>query len=213
MVGGPRRRAPRGDGGVGTAYLPAGITGRRGSGRPVTGHCQPVAQPSGLRISGSGGGGGQTWRRPRSDRAAGAFVPSERTALEWPASSGTALVRVDFDEQNLLLESLARDHVSFPRLLHRPGGRYPRRAPGASEQAALRAPRDGGDTPDARGHHLFGRPESGRRDQRRRSPAMGSVIALGTLRRECWEPGTRVRIASDPGFLGCRDEIAAVLSA
>jgi aminomethyltransferase len=30
------------------------------------------------------------------------------------------------------------------------------------------------------------------------SPALGRVIALGYLRRECWEPGTRVRIDAVP---------------
>jgi glycine cleavage system aminomethyltransferase T len=29
-----------------------------------------------------------------------------------------------------------------------------------------------------------------------RSPALNRVIALGTVRRETWDPGTRLRIAS-----------------
>jgi glycine cleavage system aminomethyltransferase T len=31
-----------------------------------------------------------------------------------------------------------------------------------------------------------------------RSPTLGRVIALGYLRRECWEQGTRVRIDAEP---------------
>jgi folate-binding protein YgfZ len=106
---------------------------------------------------------------------------------------------VDFDETNLLMEALAPDYVSLTK------GCY------IGQEVVIRIEHQGhlnkklcglvleGATMPARGATIsVGDRAVGHVTSAVLSPALGRVIALGTLRRECWEPGTRVRIDADP---------------
>ncbi len=104
---------------------------------------------------------------------------------------------VDFDDSNLLMESLTRDHVSFTK------GCY------IGQEVVIRVEHQGhvnkklcgllisGEVVPTRGATILsGDRKVGTVSSAVRSPALSRVVALGTVRREVWEPGTKLRIAS-----------------
>jgi len=104
---------------------------------------------------------------------------------------------VDFDDSNLLMESLTRDHVSFTK------GCY------IGQEVTIRVEHQGhvnkklcgllisGEVVPPRGATILsGDRKVGTVSSAVRSPALTRVIALGTVRREVWDPGTKLRIAS-----------------
>jgi folate-binding protein YgfZ len=104
---------------------------------------------------------------------------------------------VDFDGSNLLMESLTRDHVSFTK------GCY------IGQEVVIRVEHQGhvnkklcgllvsGErVPTGGAAILSGDRKVGTVTSAVRSPALNRAIALGTVRREVWDPGTRLRIAS-----------------
>jgi folate-binding protein YgfZ len=125
------------------------------------------------------------------------------TALEWlRVEAGWPWFGVDFDENNLLMESLTPDHASFTK------GCY------VGQEVVIRIEHQGhlnkklhglvleGATVPAPGSVIrLGDRQVGQVTSAVRSPALGRVIALGYLRRECWEQGARVRIDADPEAL------------
>ena len=109
---------------------------------------------------------------------------------------------VDFDDSNLLMESLTRDHVSFTK------GCY------IGQEVVIRVEHQGhvnkkfcgllifGELVPARGATILaGDRKVGTLTSTVRSPAPNRVIALGYVRREVWDPGTKLRIASGDHFL------------
>jgi aminomethyltransferase len=104
---------------------------------------------------------------------------------------------VDFDEGNLLMEALTPDYVSFTK------GCY------VGQEVVTRIEHQGhlnkklcglaleGTTIPARGDLIsLGDRKVGHVTSAVRSPALGRVLALASLRRECWGSDTRVRVAS-----------------
>jgi aminomethyltransferase len=102
---------------------------------------------------------------------------------------------VDFDEENLLLEALSPAHVSFTK------GCY------LGQEVVIRIEHQGhlnkklcgltvsGDACPARGAAIFqGDRKVGQVTSATHSPALSHVIALGYLRRECWDSGTRLHM-------------------
>ena len=182
------------------AYLPAWHHREaRIGGVPVRVIASPWLSLPGFELVAPAEAAGQTWRALLdSDRAAG-LRPVGTTALEWlRVEAGRPWFGVDFDEQNLLLESLARDHVSFTK------GCY------IGQEVVSRAEHQGhlnkrlcglflsGETVPARGATIIsGDRKVGVVTSAVRSPAMGRGIALGMLRRECWDLGTKVQVAID----------------
>lgn len=128
-------------------------------------------------------------------RQAGA-VPVGLAALEpLRIEAGWAWCGVDFDESHLLLEALTPDHVSFTkgcylgqevviRIQHQ--GHLNRRLCGLWLDGPL--------LPDPGAPILAGQRPVGCITSAARSPALRRVVALGYVRREHWEPGTRLRI-------------------
>jgi folate-binding protein YgfZ len=109
---------------------------------------------------------------------------------------------VDFDDSNLLMESLTRDHVSFTK------GCY------IGQEVVIRVEHQGhvnrrlcglllsGEVAPVRGATILsGDRKVGTVTSAVRSPALNRVIALGTIRREVWDPGTKLRIASGDQIL------------
>ena len=129
--------------------------------------------------------------------------PVGMRALEWlRVEAGWPWFGVDFDEDNLLLEALTPDHVSFTK------GCY------VGQEVVIRIEHQGHLNKKLRGLVLEGAtvpaPGSvirladrtvGQVTSAVRSPTLDRVIALGYLRRDCWEQGTRVRIDADPAPL------------
>ncbi len=138
----------------------------------------------------------------RAGREAG-LRPVGARALEWlRVEAGWPWFGVDFDESNLLMESLTPDHVSFTkgcyvgqevviRIEHQ--GHLNKKLCGLVVDGAAVPPRG---APIRWEDRTVGQVTSAVR-----SPALDRVIALGYLRRECWQPGIRVRIETDPGTL------------
>jgi folate-binding protein YgfZ len=104
---------------------------------------------------------------------------------------------VDFDDSNLLMESLTPDHVSFTK------GCY------IGQEVVIRVEHQGhlnkkltgllvsGEiVPSATSQILSGERKVGTVTSATYSPALKRVIALGYVRRECWDPGTTLRIVS-----------------
>lgn len=102
---------------------------------------------------------------------------------------------VDYDDTNLLMESLTADHVSFTK------GCY------VGQEVVIRIEHQGhvnkrlcglrlaGEAlPPAGAAILSGERKIGTVTSAVRSPALGCAIALGYLRRDSWEPGTKLRI-------------------
>ena len=146
---------------------------------------------------------GAVWRALlRAGREVG-IRPVGMRALEWlRVEAGWPWFGVDFDEDNLLLEALTPDHVSFTK------GCY------VGQEVVIRIEHQGHLNKKLRGLVLEGAtvpaPGSvirladrtvGQVTSAVRSPTLDRVIALGYLRRECWEQGTRVRIDADPAPL------------
>jgi folate-binding protein YgfZ len=129
--------------------------------------------------------------------------PVGMTALEWlRVEAGWPWFGVDYDAEHLLLESLTTDHVSFTK------GCY------VGQEVVIRVEHQGhlnkrlcglavaGNTIPQPGASISMEERTvGRLTSAVRSPALDRVIALGTLRRECWEPGTKLRISADPEAL------------
>jgi folate-binding protein YgfZ len=129
--------------------------------------------------------------------------PVGMTTLEWlRVEAGWPWFGVDYDAEHLLLESLTPDHVSFTK------GCY------VGQEVVIRVEHQGhlnkrlcglavaGDTIPQPGASISMEERTvGRLTSAVRSPALDRVIALGTLRRECWEPGTKLRISADPETL------------
>ena len=126
--------------------------------------------------------------------------PVGATALEWlRVEAGRPWFGVDYDENNLLMEALTSDYASFTK------GCY------VGQEVVIRIEHQGhlnkklcgllldGETIPGRGAPIrLGERTVGHVTSAVRSPALDRAIALGYLRRECWEPGTRLRIAADP---------------
>jgi folate-binding protein YgfZ len=153
------------------------------------------------------------------------IVPVEQAARLWDAVSGAGrgfgaspvgmaaleVLRVeaawpwfgvDFDESHLLMEALTAEHVSFTK------GCY------IGQEVVIRVEHQGrlnkrlcglrmrGDRVPPRGASIVCEGRSvGSITSAAHSPALGGPIALGYVRRECWEPGTLVSIAAPDGPL------------
>ena len=104
---------------------------------------------------------------------------------------------VDFDDRNLLMESLTADHVSFTK------GCY------IGQEVVIRVEHQGhlnkkltgllvtGEiVPSVQADILSGERKVGTVTSAIFSPALKRVIALGYVRRECWDPGTKLRLVS-----------------
>jgi folate-binding protein YgfZ len=149
---------------------------------------------------------GQAWEAfVRSGRDAG-LLPIGMRALEWlRVEAAWPWFGVDFDENNLLMEALTPDHVSLTK------GCY------VGQEVVVRIEHQGhlnkklcallldGSTVPARGSLIrLGERKVGQVTSAVGSPALGRVIALGYLRRECWEPGRRLSIDADPDPLAAQ---------
>ncbi|OGB92163.1 MAG: hypothetical protein A2Z31_08635 [candidate division NC10 bacterium RBG_16_65_8] len=143
---------------------------------------------------------GQTWEALlHAGRDAG-LRPVGMTALEWlRVEAGWSWFGVDYDENNLLMEALTADFASFTK------GCY------VGQEVVTRIEHQGhlnkklcglaldGATIPARGAPIrLGDRTVGQVTSAVRSPTLDRAIALGYLRRECWQPGTRLRVAADP---------------
>jgi folate-binding protein YgfZ len=104
---------------------------------------------------------------------------------------------MDFDDTNLLMESLTPEHVSFTK------GCY------IGQEVVIRIEHQGhvnkklcglllsGEAvPPADAAIFAGERTVGTLTSAVRSPALGRAIALGYVRREFWEPGTKLRIVA-----------------
>ena len=143
---------------------------------------------------------GYVWDAILSHGRSAGLRPVGMTALEWlRVEAGWPWFGVDFDENNLLMESLTPDHVSFTK------GCY------VGQEVVIRIEHQGHLNKKLCGLVLEGATvpppgsmirladrQVGQLTSAVRSPTLGRVIALGYLRRECWEQGTRVRIEADP---------------
>jgi folate-binding protein YgfZ len=141
---------------------------------------------------------GRVWDALLSRGQGAGMRPVGLTALEWlRVEAGWPWFGVDFDESNLLMEALTPDYASFTK------GCY------VGQEVVTRVEHQGhlnkklcglafdGTTIPARGDLIsLGDRKVGQVTSAVRSPALGRVIALASLRRECWEAGTRVRVAS-----------------
>lgn len=147
---------------------------------------------------------GQVWGSLlRCGREVG-LRPVGMTALEWlRVEAGWPWFGVDFDENNLLMESLTPDHVSLTK------GCY------VGQEVVTRIEHQGhlnkklygllldGMSVPARGMPIrLGERTVGHVTSAVRSPALDRAIALGYLRRECWERGATVQIGILDGSLG-----------
>ena len=116
---------------------------------------------------------------------------------------------VDFDDTNLLMESLTPEHVSFTK------GCY------VGQEVVIRIEHQGhvnkklcglllsGEAvPPADAAILAGERTVGTLTSAVRSAALGRAIALGYVRREFWEPGTKLRIVA--GQHGLDAEVVAL---
>ena len=141
---------------------------------------------------------GHAWDALLAHGRSAGVRPVGMTALEWlRVEAGWPWFGVDFDDSNLLMEALTQDHVSFTK------GCY------VGQEVVTRIEHQGhlnkklcglaldGTTIPAPGAAIrVGDRTVGRVTSAVQSPALGRVIALAYLRRECWEAGTRVRIAT-----------------
>ncbi len=116
---------------------------------------------------------------------------------------------VDFDDGNLLMESLTPNHVSFTkgcyigqevviRVEHQ--GHVNKKLSGLLVSGEV-VPSPGADI-------LSGERKVGAVTSAIQSPALNRVIALGYVRREFWEPGTKLRIIAEGQSLDA--EVASI---
>jgi folate-binding protein YgfZ len=141
---------------------------------------------------------GKTWDTLLACGREAGMRPVGLTALEWlRVEAGWAWFGVDYDESNLLMESLTPGHVSFNK------GCY------VGQEVVTRIEHQGhlnkklcgltldGMTIPVRGAPIaLGDRKVGQVTSAVRSPTLGRVVALGYLRRECWAPGTRLHIGT-----------------
>lgn len=146
---------------------------------------------------------GAAWGQILRDGSAAGLRPVGTAALEWlRVEAAWPWFGVDYDDNSLLMESLTADHVSFTK------GCY------VGQEVVIRAEHQGhlnkrlcgllvtGETVPAPGMPVvLGDRTVGRVTSAVRSPVVGRVIALGYLRRECWEPGTPLCIGTGPDAL------------
>jgi folate-binding protein YgfZ len=135
--------------------------------------------------------------RPRGLRPVGmAALNLLRVEAAWPWYG------VDFDESNLLMEALTPDHVSLTkgcylgqevviRVEHQ--GHLNKKLMGLLVSADI--------VPSAKADILSGERKVGTVTSATLSPVLKRVVALGYIRRECWDPGTKLRIASGEQWL------------
>jgi len=104
---------------------------------------------------------------------------------------------VDFDDSNLLMEALTPNHVSFTkgcylgqevviRVEHQ--GHLNKKLTGLLVAGAI--------VPSAKADILSGERKVGTVTSATFSPTLKRVIALGYVRREFWDPGTKLRVVS-----------------
>ena len=123
--------------------------------------------------------------------------------------AGWSWYGVDFDDGNLLMESLTPDHVSFTK------GCY------IGQEVVIRIEHQGhvnkrlcglllpGEVVPPVGAAIrSGERTAGTVTSAVRSPTLGRAIALGYVRREFWEPGTKLHIAAGEQSLGA--EVASL---
>jgi folate-binding protein YgfZ len=131
-----------------------------------------------------------------------------RVEAGWPWSG------VDFDDNNLLMEALTQDHVSFTkgcyigqevviRIEHR--GHLTKRLSGLVVAGEA--------VPSPGATILSGDRQVGHVTSAVFSPGRNRVIALGYLRREFWDPGTKLRISSEGQPLGAEVVLLPFVSA
>jgi folate-binding protein YgfZ len=141
---------------------------------------------------------GQVWEAfLRGGREAG-LRPVGLTALEWlRVEAGWPWCGVDFDERNLLMEALTTSHVSFTKGCY-VGQEVVTRIEhqGHLNKKLCGLALDGTTVPAPGASVVRGDRTVGQVTSAVLSPSMGRAIALGYVRRECWEPGTRVRIVA-----------------
>ncbi len=158
---------------------------------------------------------GRVWDTLLSAGRDAGLRPVGMTALEvLRIEAGWPWYGVDFDESNLLMEGLTSAYVSFTK------GCY------VGQEVVTRIEHQGhlnkklcgllldGAAIPARGAPIHLRNRTvGRVTSAAPSPALDRVIALGFLRRECWEPGTQLRIATEPEPVGAESAPLPFLSA
>jgi folate-binding protein YgfZ len=141
---------------------------------------------------------GTTWETLMDLGLGRGLRPVGMAALEQlRVEAGWSWCGVDFDDSNLLMESLTPDHVSLTK------GCY------IGQEVVIRVEHQGHlnrklcgllvseeTVPPAGASILSGERKVGRVTSAVRSPALQRVIALGYVRRECWEPGTTLCIVS-----------------
>jgi folate-binding protein YgfZ len=140
---------------------------------------------------------GKAWEALVHLGAGRGLLPVGMAALDiLRVEAGWPWFGVDFDEGNLLMESLSQDHVSFTkgcyigqevviRVEHQ--GHVNKRLCGLRVSGEAVPPAGAG---VQSGDRMVGTVTSAVR-----SPILGRVIALGYVRREFWDPGTKLRIA------------------
>jgi len=141
---------------------------------------------------------GRTWEALTYLGQSRGLLPVGMAALDvLRVEAGWPWYGVDFDDSNLLMESLTRDHVSFTK------GCY------IGQEVVIRVEHQGhvnkklggllisGELVPARGAAILsGDRKVGNVTSAVRSPALNRVVGLGYLRREVWDPGTKLRITS-----------------
>jgi folate-binding protein YgfZ len=146
---------------------------------------------------------GAAWGQILRDGSAAGLRPVGTAALEWlRVEAAWPWFGVDYDDNSLLMESLTADHVSFTK------GCY------VGQEVVIRAEHQGhlnkrlcglrvaGETvPEPGTPIVLGDRTVGHVTSAGRSPALGRTIVLGHLRRECWQPGTALRIGAGPDAL------------
>jgi folate-binding protein YgfZ len=146
---------------------------------------------------------GEAWQALRMLGVPHGLRPVGMAALDMlRLEAGWPWYGVDFDDGNLLMESLTREHVSFTK------GCY------IGQEVVIRVEHQGhvnkklcgllvaGETvPAVKSDILSGERKVGTLTSAMSSPVLKRVIALGYVRREFWDLGIRLRVASGGQFL------------
>jgi folate-binding protein YgfZ len=141
---------------------------------------------------------GRAWQALRYLGQSRGLLPVGMAALDLlRVEAGWPWCGVDFDDTNLLMESLTQDHVSFAK------GCY------IGQEVVIRVEHQGhvnkrlcglrvsGEVVPPRGATILSADRKvGTVTSAVRSPALSQVIALGYVRREVWNPGTKLRVVS-----------------
>ncbi len=150
--------------------------------------------------------GGKAWEVLRQIGRPHGLLPAGLAALRvLRLEAGWPWYGIDFDEGNLLMESLTADSVSFTK------GCY------IGQEVVIRIEHQGhvnkklcglllsGDMLPERGAVIAaGDRPVGNITSALRSPALNRVIALGYVRKEFWEPGTALQVTAGPISLGAQ---------